>query len=126
MYEYLDMYLTGAFVYFSTVTSIVVQVQKKQLVDIEWISALLAAIIWPISLIVDLCRAARIKHYIEQWKPQESIYVIFGDETSEDRRPEDIDRFFEDIREVAGIHGFDISTWGLKKAFHKFMERDNS
>jgi hypothetical protein len=61
MYEYLEMYLTGEFVYFSTVTSIVVQVQKKQLVGIEWISALLAAIIWPISLIVDLCLAVRVR-----------------------------------------------------------------
>lgn len=64
-----------------------------------------------------------ITHYHLSWKPQENITISFSDETSEKRSIEQIDAFFEALRETAGTHGFDIQHWGDDDQMIGWLER---
>jgi hypothetical protein len=57
------------------------------------------------------------------WMPQESIVIAFDDCTAETRSPEQIDMFFNELREVAGKYGFDIHTWGSNSAMLTWLEK---
>lgn len=56
-------------------------------------------------------------------KPQESFFVLFSDETAEDRTPEELNQMMQEFRDVAGNHGYDISSWGNRQVALRFFSK---
>lgn len=54
-------------------------------------------------------------------KPQESFFVLFSDETAEDRTDAELDQMMQEFRQVAGNHGYDVSSWGNWKSALRFF-----
>ena len=51
------------------------------------------------------------KYYMENWKPQEDVGVIFDDQTAEDRDDGTMNQMIDDLREVANNYDFDLNMW---------------
>lgn len=51
--------------------------------------------------------------------------VIFDETTGSTKTPEELDRFYSDLRKVAGNHGLKLSSWGSRESIRKFLNLTN-
>lgn len=62
-----------------------------------------------------------LRPYHPTWKPMENITISFDDKTGQARSVEQINMFFDELRETANLHGFDINTWGNDRTMYKWL-----
>lgn len=54
-------------------------------------------------------------------KPQESFFVLFSDETSDERTNDNLNQMMQELRIIANNYGYDVSSWGSKAQAIKFF-----
>lgn len=55
------------------------------------------------------------------WKPMNSLFVEFSDETAESRSIEQLEAMVDEMRTIVREFGFDISSFGTRNSTLKYL-----